>query len=77
MSRFQSCTDIDITSNIINTTSIVYCELNLLSNVETTLEQRCNFYIMASTLLQRCVLVAQSIGSNLTNTLSQRRVFGR
>ena len=50
-----------------------YCELNLLSNVEATLEERWNFDVVASVLLQRCVLVVQCY--DLTTTLSQRCVF--
>ena len=42
--------------SVVNTTFIVHCELNLLSNVETTLEKVCNFEVVASTSLRRHVL---------------------
>ena len=48
-SRFQRC------RNVVNKTSIVHCELNLLSKFEETFDQRCNFDVVASTSLQRCV----------------------
>ena len=48
-SRFQRC------RNVVNKTSIVHCELNLLSKFEETFDQRCNFDVVTSTSLQRCV----------------------
>lgn len=48
-------------------------ELNLLSHVQTTLIQPCNFEFVASTLWQRCVLIVRRCG--LTTTLPQRLVF--
>ena len=51
-SRFQRC------SNIVYTTFIVHRELNLLSNVEATLEQPCNSDTV-TTSLQRLVLIVQ------------------
>ena len=51
------------------TTFVAYCELNLLSKVEATLRQHCNFDLVASTPLQDCVLVVWRF--NLTTTLSQ------
>ena len=64
---FQRCNKVD------NTTSIVYCKLNLLSIVEATLEQHCNFDVVTSALLQRCVLVVRC--RHFTGKLSQRCVF--
>ena len=52
-SRFQSC------NNVVNTTFIVHCELNVLSNVEAMLEKRCNSDVVISTSLQHSVLVAR------------------
>ena len=45
--------------NVELTLSIVHQELNLLSNVEATLKHRFDFDIVASTLLQRFVLIVQ------------------
>ena len=53
--------------------SMIYCELNLLSNVETMLEQRCNFDVVASTSLHRYVVVVERC--DLPTTLSQHCVF--
>ena len=61
-------------SNVGTTLSIqVQHKLHLLSNVEATSEQRCNSDIVASTSLQRRVLVLQR--SDLATTLSQCCVF--
>ena len=60
-------------SNVVSATFIVQRGLNLLSNVETTLEQRCNFDVVASTSLQRCLLVKRCC--DLITILSQRCVF--
>lgn len=51
-SWFQSC------NNVVNTTFIVRSDLNLRSNVKTTVEQR-NFDVVASKSLQRCVFVVR------------------
>ena len=51
-SQFQCC------NNIVIMTFEVQRELNLFSNVETKLEQRSSFDIVASTSLLSCVLVA-------------------
>ena len=63
VSTLQRCREFDVTihhcSNIVNTTSIVCCALSLLSNVAVRLEQGCNFDVVASTSLQRCLLVAR------------------
>ena len=56
-----------------HTTSIVYYELNLLSNVDVKLEQRCNFDVVTSTSLQRYASVVRHY--DLTTTLLQRCVF--
>ena len=53
--------------NIINATTIVYCELNLLTNIEVTLDQRCNFHVVASMMMQRLL--------RAYTTLSLRCVF--
>ena len=45
--------------NVELTLSIVHQELNLLSNVEATLKHRFDFDVVASTLLQRFVLIVQ------------------
>lgn len=66
-SQFQRC------NNIVNATLIIHPELSLLSNVEITLEQRCNSDILVSTSLKRCFLVVPRY--HLTKTLSQRCVF--
>ena len=58
-SRFQRC------RNVVNKTSTVHCELNLLSKHEETFDQCCNFDVVASTSLQRCVRRC-----NLTTTVS-------
>ena len=60
-------------SNVVNTTFIVHCELNLLSNVEAILEQRCNSDVTKSTSLQHFVLVVQHC--DLITTLSERFVL--
>ena len=56
-----------------HTTSIVYYELNLLSNVDVKLEQRCNFDVVTSTSLQRYVSVVRHY--DVTTTLLQRCVL--
>ena len=65
--RFERC------NNVVNTTFIVHCELNLLSNVEAILEQRCNSDVTKSTSLQHFVLVVQHC--DLITTLSERFVL--
>ena len=61
-------------SNVVTTLSIqVQHKLHLLSNAEATFEQRCNTDIVASTSLQRRVLVLQRC--DLTTTLLQCCVF--
>ena len=64
---FQHCT------NVVKTTFILYCELKLLSNVETTLEIRWYFDVLISKLLRRCVLVVWR--DKVTTLLPQRCVF--
>ena len=55
------CYEVNLLSNIrafiVHTTFMVHRELKLLSSVEATLEQRYNFDVVASTLLQSFVLV--------------------
>ena len=46
--RFQRCND------VVNATFMVFRELNLISSVEATLEQRCIFEVVASRLCKRC-----------------------
>ena len=65
ISRFKHC------SNVVITTSIIYCELN--SSAEMKLEQRWNFDVVTSALLQRCVLVVRRF--NITTTFSQSCAF--
>ena len=48
---FQRCRD------VVHTTSIVYCELNLQFNIDEMLEQRWNFDVLASTSIQRWLLI--------------------
>ena len=50
---FQRCRD------VAHTTSIVYCELNLLFNIDEMLEQRWNFDVLATTSIQRWLLIWQ------------------
>ena len=55
------CYEVNLLSNIrtfiVHTTFMVHRELKLLLSVEATLEQRYNFDVVASTLLQSFVLV--------------------
>ena len=50
---FQRCRD------VAHTTSIVYCELNLLFNIDEMLEQRWNLDVLATTSIQRWLLIWQ------------------
>ena len=50
---FQRCRD------VVHTTSIVYCELNLLFNIDEMLEQRWNLDVLATTSIQRWLLIWQ------------------
>ena len=44
----QRCTD------VVFTTIMIYCEGNLLSKVEASLIQHCEFDVVVSTLQERC-----------------------
>ena len=73
-SQFRTCEDIvNLTSrfrccsNVFDTALILYCELNSLSIIKAMLEQRFNFDLVVSKLLQRCVLVERRY--DLTTTL--------
>ena len=66
-SRFERC------NNAVNTTFMVHCELNSLSNIEAILEQHCNSDVAKSTSLQHFVLVVRHC--DLITTLSQRFVL--
>ena len=62
--RFQRCND------VVNATFMVFRELNLISRVEATLEQRCIFEVVASRLCKRCETdAAIRTVSNVINTI--------
>ena len=54
------------------TTFMIHLDMNLLSNIEATLEQLCNFDVMAPASVQRVLVVRRC---DLTATLSQRFTF--
>ena len=57
---FQCCIDIDIS------TPMICCDMNLLSNVQIILVQRCEFDVVLSTLSKRFELYV------IISTLQQR-----
>ena len=75
ISRMGRHCAIDVAISNVGTTSSIQVQhkLHLLSNVEAMFEQQCNTDIVASTSLQRRVLVLQRC--DLTTTLLQCCVF--
>ena len=56
-------------SNAINTTFMIYLDMNLLFNTKETLEQLCNFDVLASASLQRVLLVRRcNLTTNIVTT---------
>ena len=50
---------VSMCNKVVNIAFIIPCELKLLSSIEVTLKQHCNFDLVASTLLQRCILAVR------------------
>ena len=77
--QYRHCKDVNLKSrfqrwnNVVNTSFKVNLELNLLPNVETTLEQRCNFDVVATTSLECYAFVVRRC--NLTTTFPRHCVF--